>query len=170
MLSKVCVFSNKINIWANEMCIISELNVYVNEFIININMQIKDRKGDIIEMYDKKAIGKYGEDMACDYLKHNEYYILERNFNCKQGEIDIVAYDNKSNEIVFIEVKTRTNFNYGFPSEAVNKLKQKHILNCVKYYLYCKRLEDRFIRIDVIEIVLSKKVLEYKINHLKSVL
>ena len=78
-------------------------------------------------MYDKKAIGKYGEDMACDYLKHNEYYILERNFNCKQGEIDIVAYDNKINEIVFIEVKTITNFNYGFPSEAVNKLKQKHI-------------------------------------------
>lgn len=80
MLSKVCLFSNKINIWVNEMCIISDLNVYVNEFIININMQIKDRNGDIIKMYDKKVIGKYGEDMACDYLKHNEYYILERKF------------------------------------------------------------------------------------------
>ena len=56
LLSKVCLFSNKINIWVNEMCIISDLNVYVNEFIININMQIKDRNGDIIKMYDKKVM------------------------------------------------------------------------------------------------------------------
>lgn len=121
-------------------------------------------------MYKKQTIGKFGEDVACDYLRKNEYQILERNFSCSQGEIDIVAYDASTNEVVFFEVKTRTSFNYGFPSEAVNKMKQRHILNSVKYYLYCKGLEDKFVRIDVIEIVIDTTHFKYKLNHLKNVL
>ncbi len=121
-------------------------------------------------MYDKQTIGKLGENISCDYLEDNNYKILDRNFNCRQGEIDIVAYDIKNNEVVFFEVKTRTSFNFGFPSEAVNNLKQKHILNSVKYYLYCKGLEDSFIRIDVIEIMVDIEHHRYKLNHLKGVL
>ena len=119
-------------------------------------------------MYEGKALGNDGENLACKYLENNEYDIMERNFKCTQGEIDIVAYDRQNKEIVFIEVKTRTNFNYGFPSEAVNKLKQRHILESVKYYLYCKGLEDSFVRFDVIEIVV--RGMEYKLNHLKGVI
>lgn len=121
-------------------------------------------------MIDKKTIGKWGENVACDYLKNEDYNILDRNFSCRQGEIDIIAYDLKSNEVVFFEVKTRTSFNYGIPSEAVNKTKQKHILNSVKYYLCCKGIHDMYIRIDVIEIVIDKENNRYKLNHLKSVL
>ena len=121
-------------------------------------------------MYEKKEIGKFGENVACEYLEKIDYEILDRNFSCRQGEIDVVAYDSKNNEVVFFEVKTRTNFNYGFPSEAVNKMKQRHILNSVKYYLYCKGLEDSFVRIDVIEIVIDTTHFKYKLNHLKSVL
>lgn len=119
-------------------------------------------------MYEGKALGNDGENLACKYLENNEYDIMERNFKCTQGEIDIVAYDRQNKEIVFIEVKTRTNFNYGFPSEAVNKFKQRHILESVKYYLYCKGLEDSFVRVDVIEIVV--RGMEYKLNHLKGVI
>lgn len=121
-------------------------------------------------MYQKQAIGKFGEDVACEYLEKNDYNLMNRNYSCSQGEIDIVAYDSKNNEVVFFEVKTRTSFNYGFPSEAVNKMKQRHILNSVKYYLYCKGLQDCFVRIDVIEIVIDTNRTRYKLNHLKGVI
>ena len=118
-------------------------------------------------MYKKRAIGMYGEKIACDYLIKNDYNIMERNFGCAQGEIDIIAYDTRSDEVVFFEVKTRTNLMYGFPSEAVNKQKQRHILNTAKYYLYCKGIENVYVRIDVIEIVANGE--KYKLNHLKGV-
>ena len=114
-------------------------------------------------MYIKKETGKLGEDIAGHYLKQNGYVILDRNFECRQGEIDIIALDKK--EIVFIEVKTRTSNKYGAPSEAVNKIKQKHMLQTIKYYLYIRNLSDEFIRIDVIEVYINNNV--YKVNHIK---
>lgn len=114
-------------------------------------------------MYINKETGKLGEDIATHYLKQNGYVILDRNFECRQGEIDIIALDKK--EIVFIEVKTRTSNKYGVPSEAVNKIKQKHMLQTIKYYLYIRNLSDEFIRIDVIEVYINNSV--YKVNHIK---
>ena len=114
-------------------------------------------------MYVNKETGKLGEDIAVHYLKQNGYIILDRNFECRQGEIDIIALDKK--EIVFIEVKTRTSNKYGAPSEAVNKIKQKHMLQTIKYYLYIRNLSDEFIRIDVIEVYINNNV--YKVNHIK---
>lgn len=121
-------------------------------------------------MYKKQYIGRVGEEIAAKYLLKNGYKIKERNFYCNQGEIDIIAFDNKSNEIVFFEIKTRTSFNYGFPAEAVNRIKQKHILNSAKYYLYSKKMEEKYVRIDVLEVVIDEKNSKYKINHLKGVL
>lgn len=114
-------------------------------------------------MYVNKETGKLGEDIAVHYLKQNGYVILDRNFECRQGEIDIIALDKK--EIVFIEVKTRTSNKYGAPSEAVNKIKQKHMLQTIKYYLYIRNLSDEFIRVDVIEVYINNNV--YKVNHIK---
>lgn len=118
-------------------------------------------------MYKKKDLGKAGESLACKYLEKNDYNIIEKNFSCLQGEIDIIAYDIKSKELVFFEVKTRTNFYYGFPSDSVNKAKQRHIFKSVEYYLYSRNLEDVFVRVDVIEIVVLGR--EYKLNHLVNV-
>lgn len=114
-------------------------------------------------MYINKETGKLGEDIAEHFLKQNGYVILDRNFECRQGEIDIIALDKK--EIVFIEVKTRTSNKYGAPSEAVNKIKQKHMLQTIKYYLYIRNLSDEFIRIDVMEVYINNNV--YKVNHIK---
>ena len=75
-------------------------------------------------MYTQK-IGKFGEDEAATFLKKKGYKILERNFSCKRGEIDIIALDK--NEIVFIEIKARISLKYGLPSEAVTRHKLKHI-------------------------------------------
>lgn len=117
-------------------------------------------------MYINQEIGKLGEDIATHYLKQNGYTILDRNFECRQGEIDIIAIDKR--EIVFIEVKTRTSNKYGTPSEAVNKIKQKHMLQTIKYYLYIRNLSDEFVRIDVIEVYIKDNV--YKVNHIKKAL
>jgi len=117
-------------------------------------------------MYINQEIGKLGEDIAVNYLKQKGYKILDRNFECRQGELDIIALDKK--EIVFIEVKTRTSNRYGYPSEAVNKIKQKHMLQTIKYYLYVRNLNDKFVRIDVIEVYIKDNV--YKVNHIKQAL
>lgn len=114
-------------------------------------------------MYYKQETGKSGEELASQYLEKQGYKILDRNFNCHQGEIDIIAKDK--DEIVFIEVKTRTNKKYGFASEAVNENKQKHLLRAIKYYIYTKKYENSFIRIDVIEVYIKND--EININHIK---
>lgn len=98
-------------------------------------------------------------------MKNIGYEIIEKNFNCRQGEIDIVAKDK--NEYVFIEVKTRSHFCYGKPREAVNSEKQNHIYRSTKYYLYKNRLDNVFVRFDVIEVYLVKN--KYKLMHLKNV-
>ncbi len=116
-------------------------------------------------MYEKHYLGKTGEMIATKYLIKNGYKIVTRNFRCKQGEIDIIAQDK--NEIVFIEVKTRHNNNYGNPAQAVDKRKRTHILNATKYFIYINRLENRFIRFDVIEIYQKDK---FYINHIKNII
>ena len=117
-------------------------------------------------MYIKQEIGKLGEDIATHYLKQKGYKILDRNFESRQGELDIVALDKK--EIVFIEVKTRTSNKFGTPSESINKIKQKHMLQTIKYYLYIRKLSNEFVRIDVIEVYVKDNV--YKVNHIKQAL
>ena len=105
-------------------------------------------------MYERHQLGKEGEDEATKYIEKQGYQIIQRNFRCKQGEIDIIAKDNV--EYVFIEVKTRQNKNYGMPCEAVNEKKQKHIWNAAKYYLHIHKLENKYIRFDVIEVYKRK--------------
>ena len=119
-------------------------------------------------MYIKKEIGNIGEEIAVKYLQQEEYIIINRNFKCKQGEIDIIAKDVKKGELVFIEVKTRRNYNYGNPSEAVDERKQKHIYRSAEYYVYATHLEKEPIRIDVIEVYFNNDT--YKINHIKQII
>ena len=74
-------------------------------------------------MYLRHILGRKGEDVVVDYLKNINYNILDRNFSCKQGEIDVIALDG--NYVVFVEIKSRTSTEYGLPSEAVTKNKDK---------------------------------------------
>ena len=118
-------------------------------------------------MYFKQVTGKYGEDLACEYLKKCNYIIIERNFSCYQGEIDIIAKDTSKNELVFIEVKTRTSFKYGSPIDAVDKNKQKHLFKSCQYYLYSHNLHRLFVRVDVIEVFISNHI--PRIRHVKQI-
>lgn len=116
-------------------------------------------------MHINQKKGKIGEDLACKYLEKNGYVVIEKNFYCRQGEIDIVACDNIKKELVFIEVKSRFNTKYGKACEAVNNIKQKHILSVIKYYIYKNHIKDIPIRIDVIEVYMTNNT--YRINHIK---
>ena len=113
----------------------------------------------------RQELGKEGENFAADYLQKQGYEIIDRNFECKQGEIDIIAKDK--NEYVFIEVKTRQNLHYGMPCEAVDERKQKYIWNATRYYIYSHKLEDQYIRIDVIEIYKRKN--RFYLHHIKQI-
>lgn len=110
-----------------------------------------------------KNIGKIGENLAEQFLKNIGYKIVERNFQSKKGEIDIIARDKK--EIVFVEVKTRTILEYGNPAEAVNNIKKGHIYKAAEYYLLIHDKLEEYTRIDVIEVYLNKN--NVVINHIK---
>ncbi|WP_312353675.1 YraN family protein, partial [Aminipila sp.] len=71
------------------------------------------------------SLGFQGEEVASNYLKNKGYQVLERNFRCKMGEIDIIACIHKT--LVFVEVKTRRNLKFGLPCEAITKNKKVHI-------------------------------------------
>ena len=115
-------------------------------------------------MSTKQEVGKLGEDLATKYLKCTGYRIIERNFRGKQGEIDIIA--TEQNQIIFVEVKARTNVKYGRPAEAVNSQKQAHIVKTAQYYVCKNKLENKKIRFDVVEVYLITG--KYKIKHIKN--
>ena len=115
--------------------------------------------------FKTKTIGNFGENEAEKFLRKNGYKILERNYTTKLGEIDIIA--QKDNYICFVEVKTRSNENYGTPRDAVNYHKQKKIISVAKYYMLTKN-KDMFLRFDVIEVVVNKdKTKVEKIEHIE---
>jgi TIGR00252 family protein len=114
-------------------------------------------------MYDRHIIGEFGENIIEKYLASIDYEIIYRNFRCRQGEIDIVAKDK--DELVFIEVKTRTSNIYGRPVEAVTERKKRNIINASNYFVYKNNLTEEYIRFDVIEVFLNRTY--RKINHIK---
>ena len=81
---------------------------------------------------NRRAVGSGYESYAADYLESQGYRILERNFRCRAGEIDLIARDGKY--LVFIEVKYRRNPAGGDPLEAVNGRKQMTISRVASYY------------------------------------
>jgi putative endonuclease len=98
----------------------------------------------------KIGIGKRGEELAVRHLEDAGYRIIERNYRCLLGEIDVVARDGES--LVFVEVKSRRGEGFGDPQEAVDPKKQKKISRIAQYYLKEKRLRDVRARFDVVAV------------------
>jgi len=112
-------------------------------------------------------IGKKGEDMATDFLVKKGYRILERNFHCLYGEIDIIAM--KKRTIVFIEVKTRTSSSFGLPIESITH----HKLTAIQAASYLfRQAHPEFsgsTRIDAIVILLHKDRTINSLEHLENI-
>lgn len=118
----------------------------------------------------KEDRGRVGEAMAVKFLKEKGYRIIQRNFTCSLGEIDIIASEGEC--LVFVEVKTRTSTLFGEPEEAVNKNKQQHLRRVAYVYLRRHRLHLREtpFRFDIVSIIVDSESHEIKsIRLLKSV-
>ena len=100
---------------------------------------------------NRRAYGNEGEQAACEYLLKKGWKILDRNVRRGRGEIDIIA--QKRRTISFIEVKRRSNLNYGHPAEAVNTEKQRRIAQAAALYVQEHGLENQALRFDIIEIL-----------------
>lgn len=98
-----------------------------------------------------RAIGTQGENVAVQYLQKSGYKVLERNFNCRYGEIDIIALHN--DYYVFLEVKSRNTSAFGTPREAVKPYKQRRIVDSAKYWMFKNRKTGVPVRFDVVEVV-----------------
>lgn len=101
-----------------------------------------------------KRLGINGEEIASTFLLKNGFTIIQTNFTCKLGELDIVA--KKNQKLHFIEVKTRIGVNKGQPHEAVNFRKLQHIKNTIDYYLLKNKIKNTKLSIDVVSIVLAR--------------
>ncbi|GAB1475656.1 YraN family protein [Bacillota bacterium] len=115
-------------------------------------------------MDSRKQLGKMGEKKAADYLERKGYTIIEQNFKCRIGELDIIAMDG--NTLVAVEVKTRSNLSYGLPCESITAEKQRHVLRTFKFYSAINRIKGIDMRIDVIEILSTGEGIYF--NHIKN--
>ncbi len=112
-------------------------------------------------MKNTRQIGARYEELIAEYLQRQGYKIVERNFYCRQGEIDLIAVDDPY--LVFIEVKYRTKYTAGHPLEAVGLKKQKKISRTAVYYCYSHKIPDTHpCRFDVVSI------LNGQIEHIKN--
>ncbi len=102
-----------------------------------------------------KALGKRGEDAAARFLYQRGYDIIERNWTCAAGEADIIARDEDC--LVFVEVKTRSDCDKGFPAEAVTRDKRDRYEKIALSFLKDYEVVDMPVRFDVISIVVIAK-------------
>ena len=109
-------------------------------------------------------VGNEGERLTAAYLTERGYLVLERNFRCRGGEVDLIALDGAT--LVFIEVKLRRSLARGDALEAVASAKQGRVRKAAQVYLaYCGRVFKRT-RFDVVSIMKSSKNTD--ITHLKA--
>lgn len=96
-----------------------------------------------------------GEQLAAEVLSRGGYQVLEQNFRCRYGEIDIVAEEGA--DLVFVEVKTRRGQSYGLPEEAVTWRKAHKLAEVASCYLDQHACSERSWRIDVVAVQLSSE-------------
>lgn len=99
-----------------------------------------------------RAVGDYGEQVACDYLARAGYEVVDRNWRCAGGELDIVA--RKDAVLVFCEVKTRRSTRFGTPAEAVTRPKAARLRRLAVAWLRAHGQRVDRIRIDVVSVLL----------------
>lgn len=117
-----------------------------------------------IQKLNHKELGNWGEEIAAKYLQEQGYLIQEKNYRCKQGEIDLIAQDARV--LVFIEVKTRRNSIYGLPQEAIDQRKINRLYMVAQNYLYINKLVNQNCRFDVVNILFKDK--KYEVDVIKN--
>ncbi|MCU1546909.1 MAG: YraN family protein [Homoserinimonas sp.] len=107
-------------------------------------------------MAAKDLLGRRGEELAAKYLLQAGYVIVDRNWRCPQGEIDLVAFDSDGKETVFLEVKTRSSTAFGHPLEAITVQKLARLRRLAA--AWCERHPGNYdrIRVDAFAVILPR--------------
>lgn len=113
----------------------------------------------------KHVLGLYGEKVAGQYLQSLGYEILERNWRCSLGEIDLIARDHA--RYVFVEVKTRNGAGFGHPFEAITEIKLGRLRKLVSEWCRSRQLSGIDVRIDAVSVLVNRGKIE--LEHLKQV-
>ena len=100
----------------------------------------------------KQILGQEGERIAESYLRKKGYRVVERNYRCPVGELDLILLDRRV--VVFVEVKTRSDDRFGAPLESVGPRKQQKMIKTALFFLSRHRLHNRDARFDVVGISL----------------
>ncbi len=117
----------------------------------------------------RRRVGMAGEQAARVYLENKGYEIIETNYRCTIGEIDIIAREGKT--LVFVEVRTKTGTAYGRPEESIDLRKARQLRRLVFFYLQQKKLNSTSCRLDLIAVMLDKKEMAaQELKHLKGIL
>jgi putative endonuclease len=114
----------------------------------------------------RKEVGNLGESLAVEYLKNNGSNIIETNYRCPSGEIDIISQEGDC--IVFTEVRTKTGSWFGTPEESVTNNKKKHLIDSAYTYLEEKDKQQADWRIDFIAIELDRNNKPSRIEQYKN--
>lgn len=115
----------------------------------------------------RQKLGRWGEELAAQHLESQGYVLLERNWRCRRGEIDLVAQAGEV--LVFVEVKTRRGRDYGTPEEAITSSKAKRLLELSQRYLLEKDLEDIEWRVDLVAVELDQQGTLLRCEHLPNI-
>lgn len=112
----------------------------------------------------RQRLGRWGEGLAASHLEAAGYTIVERNWRCTAGEIDLVARDRET--LVFVEVKTRRGRDYGAPEEALTPRKAQQLLRLGGQYVAEHDLEDVAWRIDLVAVELDERGVLLRCDHI----
>ena len=114
---------------------------------------------------ETRELGNFGEEQAARYLRRKGYRIVERNFRCRQGEIDIIA--RRRDVLAFVEVKLRKNERFAEAREFVTSAKQQRVMTAASLYLASHESEAQP-RFDVIEVYAPQgEDGPVKVNHIE---
>ncbi|HAG10758.1 MAG TPA: YraN family protein [Desulfotomaculum sp.] len=113
----------------------------------------------------RQNLGRRGEDEAVSYLRKKGYILLQRNYRCPLGEIDVIAKDSKT--LVFIEVRARSSERFGTPQESVNRNKMLKIHRVAQYYLKTVQKEEEPVRFDVLALMFDLENQLKQLEHIK---
>ena len=116
-----------------------------------------------------QALGRFGEDVAARHLEDAGLQLLARNWRCRAGELDIVAWDPTDRCVVFCEVKTRSGSGYGTPAEAVTAAKGRRLRRLAAVWLAQGQGPRGDVRFDVVEVLRDRQA-PLQVRHLKQVL
>ncbi len=118
-------------------------------------------------MKNNLPLGRLGEDLAAKHLKSKGFKILQRNFQNRTGEIDLIAQENDT--LVFVEVKTRFSEKYGAVEEAITPWKLKSVVKTAEFYKSLHPELPEGMRIDAVLIQLSPAGEVQRLNHIKNI-